>query len=72
MRRGHTNCEPLKGHFQMKKYRMKDPSGDWIETMAKSIEKAKSNFVYRLTRQPYGMFIGDAKDFVDAVEEVPG
>ena len=55
----------------MKKYRMKDPSGGWIETMAKSPQKAKSNFVYRLTRQPYGMFISDAKDFVDAVEEVP-
>lgn len=55
----------------MKKYRMKDPSGDWIETMARSREKAKSNFVYRLTRAPYGMFIGDARNWVDSVEEVP-
>lgn len=55
----------------MKKFRMKGPSGDWMETMAKTREKAKSNFVYRLTRQPYGMFIGDAKNFVDMVEEVP-
>lgn len=42
-----------------------------METMAKTREKAKSNFVYRLTRHPYGMFIGDAKNFVDMVEEVP-
>lgn len=62
---------PNERTVSMKKYRMKDPSGDWIETMAKSREKARANFVYRLTRQPYGMFIGDAKDFVDAVEEVP-
>ena len=55
----------------MKRYRTKDPSGRWIETMAKSPEKAKSNFVYRLTRYPYGMFRGRAEAFVDgAVEEV--
>lgn len=55
----------------LKKYRMKDPSGDYIETMAPSLRKAKQNFVYRLTRQPYGMFVLDAQNFVDAVEEVP-
>lgn len=55
----------------MRKFRMKGPSGDWLETMAKSPEKAKANFVYRLTRQPYGMFVGNARDFVDTVEEVP-
>ena len=55
----------------MRKFRMKDPSGDWIETMAKSREKAKSNFIFRLTRAPYGLFVGDAKNFVDTVEEVP-
>lgn len=54
----------------MKKYRIKDPSGHWIETMAKSPGKAKSNFVYRLTRYPYGMFRGRAEAFVDDVEEV--
>ena len=31
---------------------------------------AKSNFVYRLTRYPYGMFRGRAEAFVDDVEEV--
>lgn len=55
----------------MRKFRMKDPSGDWMETVAKSREKAKANFVFRLTRPPYGMFIDDAKNFVDMVEEVP-
>lgn len=55
---------------KMKKYRIKDPSGHWIETMAKSPGKAKSNFVYRLTRYPYGMFRGRAEAFVDDVEEV--
>ena len=55
----------------MKKYRTKDPSGHWIETMAKSPEKARSNFVYRLTRYPYGMFRSRAESFVDDVEEVP-
>lgn len=55
----------------MRKYRMKDPSGEWIETMAKSAAKAKSNFVFRLTRPPYGMFVGDAKNWVDSVEEAP-
>lgn len=56
---------------EMKKYRTKDPSGRWMETMAKSPEKAKSNFVYRLTRYPYGMFRSRAESFVGDVEEVP-
>ena len=65
------NISTMKGELQTRKFRMKGPSGDWLETMAKSPEKAKANFVYRLTRQPYGMFVGNARNFVDTVEEVP-
>ena len=49
---------------------MVGPSGP-METMAKSVAKAKSNFVFRLTRPPYDMFVGNAKNWVDSVEEVP-
>lgn len=55
----------------MHKYRMKDPSGEWIETLAPSLRKAKQNFIWRLQRAPYGMFVLDAQAFVDSVEEIP-
>ena len=42
----------------MKKYRMKGPDGTWWETVAKSIEKARANFAYRLRRN--GMYVGKA------------
>lgn len=52
----------------MKKYRMKGPDGSWWETMARSIEKARSNFAYRLKNA--GMFVGDAYAWSADTEEV--
>lgn len=52
----------------MKRYRMKGPDGSWWETMALSIEKAKSNFAYRLRRS--GMFVDDAIAWAADTEEV--
>jgi len=53
----------------MKKFVLKDPSGDTIATMAPSLEKARANFTYRLTRQPYGMFVADAKAWAADAKE---
>lgn len=53
----------------MKKYMLRDPSGDTIATMAPSLEKAMANFTYRLSRQPYGMFIADAKAWAADTKE---
>ena len=53
----------------MKKYVLVDPSGDWLATMATSLEKAKSNFAYRLSHRPYGMFVADAKAWAEDAEE---
>ena len=53
----------------MKKYLLKDPSGDTIATMAPSLAKARANFTYRLSRQPYGMFIADAKAWAQDTKE---
>lgn len=47
-----------KEKLPMKKYRMKGPDGTWWETVAKSIEKARANFAYRLRRN--GMYVGKA------------
>ena len=52
----------------MKKYRMKGPDGHWWETMAKSIEKARANFAYRLKRVE--MFANDACAWAADTEEV--
>lgn len=52
----------------MKKYRMKGPDGSWWETMARSIEKAKTNFTYRLRR--VGIFVDDAIAWAADTEEV--
>jgi len=52
----------------MKKYRMKGPDGSWWETMARSIEKAKANFAYRLEK--IGMFVDDAYAWAADTEEV--
>ena len=53
----------------MRKYVLTDPSGDTIATMATSLEKAKSNFAYRLSRRPYGMFAADARAWAENAEE---
>ena len=53
----------------MRKYVLTDPSGDRIATMAASLEKAKSNFAYRLSHRPYGMFIADAKTWAEDAKE---
>ena len=53
----------------MKKYVLVDPSGDRIATMAASLEKAKSNFAYRMSRRPYGMFVADAKAWAEDAKE---
>ena len=56
----------------MKKYRIKDPSGEWIHTLARTAGKAESNFRYRLTKQPYGMSPADAREWASTgLEEVP-
>lgn len=52
----------------MKKYRMKAPDGTWWETMAESIEKARSNFAFRLRQA--GMFITNAYTWTADTEEV--
>jgi hypothetical protein len=52
----------------MKRYRMKGPDGSWWETTAPSLNKAKTNFAYRLRRE--GMFIGDAYAWANDAEEV--
>lgn len=52
----------------MKKYRMKGPDGHWWETMAKSIEKARANFAYRLKK--VGLFVDDAYAWAADAEEV--
>lgn len=53
----------------MKKFLLTDPSGDTIATMAPSLAKAMANFTYRLSRQPYGMFIADAKAWAQDTKE---
>lgn len=57
-----------KENCNMKKYRMRGSDGSWWETMALSIEKAKSNFAYRLKRA--GMFVDDAIAWAADTEEV--
>lgn len=52
----------------MKKFRMRGPDGSWWETMARTIEKAKANFAYRL--KSAGMFISDAYAWAADTEEV--
>lgn len=52
----------------MKKYRMKGPDGTWWETTAKSVEKARSNFAFRLRKS--GMFVADAYAWAADAEEV--
>lgn len=52
----------------MKKYRMRGPDGSWWETMARSIEKARANFAYRLKK--VGMFVDDAYAWAADAEEV--
>lgn len=52
----------------MKKYRMKGPDGSWWETMAPSLEKARSNFAYRLRQS--GMFVNDAHSWAADTKEV--
>lgn len=46
----------------MKTYRMKGPGGDWMETVAPSLAKARSNLRYRLVSE-YGMSWYDAREF---------
>lgn len=53
----------------MKKYVLVDPSGDTITTMATSLRKAKSNFAFRLSKKPYGMFVADAKAWAEDTKE---
>lgn len=56
----------------MKTFRMKDPSGDWMETSAPTLAKAESNLAFRLTKRPYGMYREDADSWVrGSVAEVP-
>jgi hypothetical protein len=57
-----------KENCNMKKYRMKGPDGHWWETMARSIEKARANFAYRLKR--VGLFVNDAYAWAADTEEV--
>lgn len=52
----------------MKRCRMKGPDGHWRETMARSIEKARANFAYRLKK--VGMFVDDAYAWAADAEEV--
>jgi len=53
--------------YPMKKYRMKGPDGSWWETTAKSLEKARANFAFRLKQA--GMFAPDAYAWVADTEE---
>lgn len=53
----------------MRKYVLTDPSGSRIATTAASLEKAKSNFAFRLSRKPYGMFVADAKAWAEDTKE---
>jgi len=52
----------------MEKYILTDPSGDIITTMATSLAKAKSNFTWRLTKPPYGLFIEHAREWARSTE----
>ena len=57
-----------KENCNMKKYRMKGPDGLWWETMARSVEKARANFAYRLRR--VGLFVDAAIAWAADAEEV--
>lgn len=54
----------------MKKFILKDPSGDTIATMAPSLEKARANFAWRLTKSPYGLFMPRARAWAQDTKEV--
>ena len=47
---------------------MKGPDGHWWETIAQTIEKARTNFAYRLRR--VGMFVNDAYAWASDTKEV--
>jgi hypothetical protein len=47
----------------MKKFRIKGPGGEWMETTAPSEAKARSNFRWRLQRHPYGMSPSQAREW---------
>ena len=66
-RSGHDNAS--KGEHTMRKYILVDPSGETITTMATSLAEAKSNFAYRLSHWPYGMFVADAKAWAADTKE---
>lgn len=53
----------------MKTYKLKDPSGEWIETTAPSLAKARSNFTWRLMRRPYGLYRTAALQWAADAEE---
>lgn len=53
----------------MKHYILVDPSGDTIATMAPSLEKARANFAWRLTRPPYGLFMPRARAWAQDTKE---
>lgn len=53
----------------MKKYILVDPSGTEIATMATSLAEAKSNFAYRLSHWPYGLFVDKAKAWAEDTKE---
>lgn len=55
----------------MKRYRLRDPSGSWMTTTAPSLARAKSNFAWRLTQWPYGMFLQRAREWARDTEEAP-
>lgn len=56
----------------MRKFRIKDPGGAWMETMAPTEAKARSNFRWRLQRQPYGLTPSAAREWaMTGLEEAP-
>lgn len=50
-------------------YQLTDPSGQRIKTVAPTIAKARANFMWRLTKPPYGMFIEEAREWARSTEE---
>ena len=49
-------------------YQLIDPSGQRMETTAPSLAKARSNFTWRLTKPPYGLFVEEARDWARSTE----